>query len=248
MIGIEPETRSIRPPVSRQPKAEWLDELPAQDPRALTSREDLRRLNALMRHVPLLVEAWRRSDPDRWVNTIVELGAGDGTFLLKFARAIAPKSRAFKVILLDRVNLVQPGTLAKFHELGWQADVVVADAFEWLGRTQMSEAAFLCNLFLHHFDDDRLSLLLGQLALRANLFVALEPRRSAFPLACAKLLRLIGCNDVTQHDAAISVRAGFIGKEISALWPKRGWYVQEAEAGLFSHCFSAQRFTEPAKS
>src|SRR5947207_8363301 len=126
MIGIDPETRSIRPPLSRKPEAEWLDELPAQDPRARTSREDLRRLNALMRHVPLLAEAWRRSDPDRWVNTIVELGAGDGTFLLKFARAIATESRACKVILVDPVNLVQQGTMQTFPQLGWQAVIVPA--------------------------------------------------------------------------------------------------------------------------
>jgi len=232
---------------NRHPETEWLDELPAQDPRALASREDLQRINALMRHVPLLVEAWRKSEPDRWIQTIVELGAGDGTFLLKFARAIAPKSRPYKVILLDRVNLVQPGTLENFRQLGWQAEVVTADAFEWLAQSQITEAAFLCNLFLHHFDDDRLQLLLRHLALRANLLIALEPRRSALPLVCTKLLGLIGCNDVTQHDAVISVRAGFLGKELAALWPKRGWYVQEAEAGLFSHCFTAQRFTETGK-
>jgi len=241
---IEPETRSMKSAPTRQPEAEWLDELPAQDPRALASRDDLQRINGLMRHVPLLVEAWHRSDPDRWVNTIVELGAGDGTFLLKFARAISTESRAFKVILVDRVNLVQPGTIENFRRLGWEAEIVTADVFQWLAQTQIGEAAFICNLFLHHFDDDRLKLLLAQLALRANLFIALEPRRSALPLVCTKLLRLIGCNDVTQHDAVISVRAGFVGKEISASWPKRGWYLQEAEAGLFSHCFTAQRFTE----
>jgi len=245
---VQTEKRSTKSAVSRHPETEWLDELPAQDPRALASRQDLQRLNSLMRHVPLLVEAWRRSEPDRWIQTIVELGAGDGTFLLKFARAISSKSRPLKVILLDRVDLVQPGTLENFRKLGWQAEVVTSDAFEWLSQSQITEAAFLSNLFLHHFDDDRLELLLGHLALRANLFIALEPRRSALPLAFTKLLPLIGCNDVTRHDAAISVRAGFIGKELSALWPKRGWYVQEAEAGLFSHCFSAQRFTEAGKT
>src|SRR5690242_6909026 len=116
MVGIEPETRSLKPALSRQPEAEWLDELSAQDPRALASREDLQRINGLMRHVPLLIEAWRRSDPDRWVQTIVELGAGDGTFLLKFARAISSDSRPFKVVLLDRVRLVEPETLDGFRQ------------------------------------------------------------------------------------------------------------------------------------
>src|SRR5207248_743350 len=82
-------------PATRQPEPELLDQLPAQDARALESRRDLRRLNALMGHAPRLAKAWRRSHPDRWVQTIVELGAGDGTFLLEFARAIAPESRRF---------------------------------------------------------------------------------------------------------------------------------------------------------
>jgi hypothetical protein len=36
-----------------------------------------------------------------------------------------------------------------------------------------------------------------------------------------KLLWLIGCNAVTRHDAAVSMRAGFIRQELSALWPDR---------------------------
>ena len=247
MARTEAETTSEPLTGGRQPDAEWLDELPAEDPQALASRADLQRINALMRHVPLLVQAWRRSDPDRWVDTIVELGAGDGTFLLKFARAVARESRPFQVMLLDRLNLVQPATLAGFRGIGWDAQVIVADVFEWLAQAQPGEAAFVSNLFLHHFEEERLKLLLEQISLRTNLFIALEPRRSLLSLASSKLLGAIGCNAVTRHDAVVSVRAGFRDKEISAFWPKRGWYVQEAKAGLFSHCFSAQRFTDPRK-
>src|SRR3989442_1582349 len=102
----------------RQPDPEWLDELPADDKRALGSRQDLRRINRLIGHVRLLVDAWRQNDPDRWVNTIVDLGAGDGTFLLECARALSARSGPFKVILVDRINLVTPQTLDSFHELG----------------------------------------------------------------------------------------------------------------------------------
>jgi hypothetical protein len=52
---------------------------------------------------------------------------------------------------------------------------------------------------------------------------------------------LIGCNAVTRHDAAASVRAGFAGRELSALWPARpGWRLREGRAGLFSHLFVAR--------
>jgi hypothetical protein len=56
------------------------------------------------------------------------------------------------------------------------------------------------------------------------------------------LLGFIGCNDVSRHDAKISVRAGFAENDLSALWPAdEGWRLMERPAGLFSHCFMAQR-------
>ena len=56
------------------------------------------------------------------------------------------------------------------------------------------------------------------------------------------LLGAIGCNDVSRHDAVISVRAGFADHELSALWPASSPYrLEEYAAGLFSHCFVAQR-------
>jgi hypothetical protein len=56
------------------------------------------------------------------------------------------------------------------------------------------------------------------------------------------MLGLIGANGVTRHDAAVSVRAGFKGGELSALWPANPrWRLRERRAGLFSHLFLAQR-------
>ena len=66
--------------------------------------------------------------------------------------------------------------------------------------------------------------------------------RGCLPLAGSHMLGLIGCNDVTRHDAVLSVRAGFTGRELSALWPKDdGWMLEERRAGLFSHLFTAYR-------
>src|ERR1043166_4622327 len=85
LVKAELDTPVISP--GRRLDPEWLDELPPEDPRAVGSRKDLRRLNRIMSHVPFLADVWRRNRPDRWIETIVELGAGDGTFLLEFARA-----------------------------------------------------------------------------------------------------------------------------------------------------------------
>src|SRR5829696_4192808 len=125
---------------ARQPEAEGLDELPASDARAIGSRKDLRRLNRLMRHVSLLLEAWRKNEPDRWISTVVEIGAGDGTFLLNCARALSAKSGPFKVILVDQAKLVTPQTLDGFRELGWSPEVVTADVFEWLAQARVVDS------------------------------------------------------------------------------------------------------------
>jgi len=101
----------------------------------------------------------------------------------------------------------------------------------------------LANLFLHHFPTAELTELLQGLARRARALVALEPRRSARALACSRLVSLLGCNEVTCHDAVASVQAGFAGHELSRLWPGGDWALQERSAGLFSHYFAARRIS-----
>ena len=61
-------------------------------------------------------------------------------------------------------------------------------------------------------------------------------------LGGSSLLRLFGVNDVTMHDAAASVRAGFAGNELTRLWPTTdGMRFEERRLGLFTHAFAAGR-------
>jgi hypothetical protein len=100
----------------------------------------------------------------------------------------------------------------------------------------------VANLFLHHFSDAQLVELFHGAGQIAQLFVAVEPRRAVWPLWCSRSLWAVGCNAVTRHDAAASVRAGFAGRELSTLWPASSeWVLTEKSAGLFSHVFVAQR-------
>jgi len=97
-------------------------------------------------------------------------------------------------------------------------------------------------LFLHHFADHQLARLFGLLAKCCRAVVACEPARARLALGGVALLPLIGCNHVTRHDARVSVRAGFRGHELSALWPAHdGWELNESRAGLFGHRFVARR-------
>jgi hypothetical protein len=46
---------------------------------------------------------------------------------------------------------------------------------------------------------------------------------------------------VTRHDAVVSVRAGFSGRELSQLWPRApGWRLDERPQAPFSHLFTAR--------
>ncbi len=225
---------------------ELLDDLPPADPEAVGSRADLRRLNRIMGHAGIFARALRpaltptaaRAQPLR----IVELGAGDGTLMLRLARSWSPLGVSVQVTFVDRQNLISPETRREFAELGWSVESVASDVFTWLAQPSPVADFMLANLFLHHFQDERLATLLRLASARTNLFLACEPRRSPLALAACRLLWLIGCNRVTQHDAAISVRAGFAAHDLSALWPGGGeWQLSEQPAGLFSHRFLAQR-------
>ncbi|HWT30721.1 MAG TPA: methyltransferase domain-containing protein [Propylenella sp.] len=228
---------------ARRVEPEWLDELAPADPRAIASRRDLRRVNAVMLQAGImrrLLHSVCHDRPPRW---ILDLGSGDGSFMLGAARRLAPVWPGVSLVLLDRQPVVTRSTLDAFDALGWKAEVIAADVFEFVEAAD-APAADVCtaNLFLHHFSDAQLGELLARAAEVAPRFVACEPRRAAWALAASRLLWLVGCNDVTRHDAVASVEAGFRGTELSALWPSDGdWVLREHLAGPFTHAFVARR-------
>lgn len=228
---------------------EILDDLSADDPRAIASRHDLIRINALMFHVGMMVRLLRRhvSVPPAH---ILEIGAGDGTFMLKVARRLATCWPRVKLTLLDRVDLVTRDRREDFAKLGWQVEPVTADVFEWLAREDHPcFEVTTANLFLHHFTDADLATLLSKLRPQTSVFLATEPRRCRLALSASRLLRAIGANEVTQHDAPASVRAGFRGAEISSLWPDvPGSFVEEWRAGPFTHVFTATDISSGARA
>ncbi|MEI9961705.1 MAG: class I SAM-dependent methyltransferase [Limisphaerales bacterium] len=218
---------------------EFLDELPSSDPRAIRSRRDLRRINAWMGNYSIMARALQSNLNGHTPKQITELGAGDGTFLLRVAQKIAARWPDVNATLLDQKENVSPQTLAAFDSLGWHAEAVVADVFDW---PQTECEIVIANLFLHHFEDAKLKELLQIIAQRAQLFIVLEPHRFRFPFPCAQLLRFIGCSKITLHDAEASIAGGFIRQEISALWrDKQNWQITERRAGLFSHLFIARK-------
>ena len=234
----------------RRVEPEWLDQLPAGDPDAIRSRRDLQRLNRLMGHVDSLARLLRRGGLGLDIQRLVDLGAGDGTLLLSIARRLAPSCGHVRAILVDRQELVSAATREAFGELDWEIEVVAADVLDWLAGARPGERTMMvANLFLHHFAEAPLRALLGRVAESSEAFAACEPHRSRFVLAACRWMGWIGCNSVTRHDGAISVRAGFTAREISDHWPKsEAWRLDESPAGLFSHLFMARWRVSPTSS
>jgi hypothetical protein len=204
--------------MKREVKRELLDELPAGDRRAIGSRRDLQKVNAWMGHAEIMLQALAGAFADRSPRSIVELGAGDGTLLLRLAKSIAPAGSRCAV-LVDRQRLVSLG-LKQSSRRCRGVESIEMDVFDWLQRPHPEHSdVTLANLFLHHFVEDDLRRLVWHAAQQTGFFLACEPQRVSFSLCAASLLGFIGCNDVSRHDAKISVRAGFAKNELSALWP-----------------------------
>jgi hypothetical protein len=198
---------------SRSLEPEWLDHLPPDDPRAVRSRADLRRVNAVMGNARIIARHLGQA------TRVADLGGGDGSLMRAVARRLG---RELEVTIVDRIAGLE--------------------VFEFLAAPGRPLDAIVANLFLHHLTDGELRRLFELASVRAPLFIACEPRRSRLALAGSRLMWFIGANDVTRHDAVISVRAGFSGGELSACWPAAdGWTLTEQAAPPFSHLFVARR-------
>ena len=223
--------------IARQVTTEILDTLPVNAPEALRSRRDLRRINRIMGNSRLLVDLLRRLVPQPPLR-VLEIGAGDGATSLAIAARLAATWPGVRITLVERLPLIGPAQIDAFARLGWSARPVVGDALDYLtARRNRSFDVVFANLFLHHFDEG-LPALLHHIGRIAPVFVAMEPRRGALALTASRLVALVGANGVTRHDALASVRAGFCGNEISALWPRRpGDLIKEGRCGPFTHGF-----------
>ncbi len=233
---MSPATRCVLP--------EELDGLDASDLRGQRSRRDLRRIHTAMRSVSILKRAVARLRFAQPPRRILELGAGDGTLLLRFARALRPRWSSVDLTLLDRIDLLSEQTRQAYRDLGWNVRVECADASTWL-HTSATARYDLCvaNLFLHHFDARELASLLAGAASACDALVACEPERGTLAALGSRLVVFLGANDVTRDDAVKSVAAGFTGHELSAAWASVGgvWRVDEYAALPFTHCFTACR-------
>ncbi|HUS35012.1 MAG TPA: methyltransferase domain-containing protein, partial [Verrucomicrobiae bacterium] len=220
--------------MTRVLQPELLDELPSNDPRAVHSRRDLRRINKIMGNARPVIKFLRAAELKSPI-TIAEIGAGDGNISAQIATALSAVGVLGTLLLVDR----QPLVASEIR--GWKVHRIEAEVFAFLEKAAPVDV-IIANLFLHHFTDEQLREMFQQCARLCNLFAASEPRRSSLAMWLSRRVRLIGCTEVTRHDAEISVRAGFTCTDLSKLWPDdAAWRLTERKAGLFTHFFGARR-------
>lgn len=221
---------------------EILDQLPPDDPRALRARRDLRRVNALMLQDLIIARTLLKYCATK-PRVLVDLGSGDGTFMLRVARRLAPRWHNVELIIVDQHDAVADETRAAFAALNWKVNVEVANVFEFLEQAHRSDIDVItANMFLHHFPEPDLVRLLAKTAQVTPLFVVGELRRTKFVREAGRHMWLLGGGDVICYDGRVSARAAFIGKELSALWPQNGaWQTYERAVGPWTHLFVARR-------
>ena len=175
---------------------ELLDHLPHDDPGAVRSRRDLRRINQFMGN-----DGWFLRNLPENPRRITELGAGDGHLLTLLSK----KHPSAEITAYDLAP--RPPELPE--NVAWHQ----GDAFAQ--PPVIPGGILIANLFLHHFSDTRLRELAHWFA-SFDVLLFNEPLRARIPLILGKLAHPF-IHPITRHDMRVSIEAGFIPNEIPEL-------------------------------
>jgi SAM-dependent methyltransferase len=174
-----------------------LDSLPPQHPDALHNRRDLRLTNRIMGNYRWLL----RTLPPllRPGESVLELGAGTGELALSLQAAGTP---------VDGLDLWPTPENWPAARSWHRADIRTFPNYD-------RYAAVFGNLIFHQFTDGELAELGQKLRATARLILACEPARWRKSQWLYRLLGpLFGANQVSLHDAHVSIGAGFRGEEL----------------------------------
>lgn len=179
---------------------ELLDHLSADDPDAMRSRRDLRRVNFLMGNERWILNTLHRF-PEVVHGGIVELGAGDGVL----SGALAERFPTAEITACD----LAPAPAGLPPRVKWLRGDLLSQPPPAAGGVRIA------NLFLHHFEGESLERL-GRWMENADLLVFNEPDRARLPHLLGGMMHP-WINHVTRHDMHVSIDAGFAPGEIPLL-------------------------------
>ena len=217
----------VRPMQKRVLVDELLDILPADDPAAIHSRADLRKLNSLMGSYRWFLERIGDLAPDGEPFRVVELGAGDGT-LAKQIHAEFPNVQFTAIDLAPEPEDWPESYVWRQGDLFEQGDALQGDLL-------------IANLFLHHFTEEQLRNL-GKLIGNFRHIATSEPARFWQFHIMAFFANALGINYVTRHDMHVSINAGFRGEELAeALSFDENWSIRSWHSRMGSHRLEGSR-------
>ena len=160
-------------------KQELLDALAADDPRAQRSRADLRRIHRAMATLPILLRALDRGTEGVVPRSLLELGAGDGSLMLRVAQRAATLAGRPR----HPAGPAESGRAAharRLREAGWTPRLMAMDVFDWLEdatpRAGMSSSPICSSITSRHCAAETACGNRGA----HSVFVCCEPRRSAW--------------------------------------------------------------------
>ena len=189
---------------------ELLDHLPHNDPKAIRSRSDLRRINRFMGN-----DSWIEGSVGKSPESITEIGAGDGFLLSKLTRTY-PSAKISAYDLAPRPDHLPEG-------VAWhRGDILTQDP-------PPTGGVLIANLFLHHFSDDQLVAFAPWFHGFKTIIIN-EPLRARLPLIFGRFAHPF-INSVTRHDMRVSIEAGFVRGELPSLLglSAKGFNVNEME-------------------
>lgn len=186
--------RAEHPAMMRKLTPELLDHLPHDDPGAMRSRSDLRRINFFMGN-----ERWIASAIPQNTRHITEIGAGEGH-------------------LLSRLAARHPQAEITAHDLA-PRPAHLPVSVKWIQGDLFTQAppanggTLIANLFLHHFTDLQLHGL-GEWMRGFHTLIINEPLRARLPVLLGKIAAPF-VHPITRHDMRVSIEAGFAPGEFA---------------------------------
>jgi SAM-dependent methyltransferase len=212
----------------RSVQPELLDHLAADDPAAIRSREELLLINHLMGNQRWLIQQIK--DCLLPEQRVLELGAGDGSL----ARALIAEGvcQPAQITALD----LAPAPAHWPSEATWLQRDVLGD------QPWPAADIIVANLFLHHFEPPALRQIGHRLQSVCHLIrvLAVEPaRRRRHCWQGALLGYLAELSPVTAHDMMVSIRAGFVGEELSEALALDGFECTASTTWLGAYRFLA---------
>lgn len=205
----------------RVPSQELLDDDLGTPEEIQQSFDDLWRINRWLGGVSgclhLLDLYFSRCGPGH--ARILDVGAGDSRLAAHLQIELARRNRRVDFLALDRrLSHLQNGNGNSSNLLRVVADITA------LPFAEGSVDVVICNLFLHHFSEDKAVELLQRLAgVAAHAVLVNDLERHVLPYFFIQVAWPFARSRLTRHDGAASVRQAYTKSELARLACRAGY-------------------------